>query len=141
MDLIGDVIAADLPELQTHAESMMRDSCTIKRATGETTRDPVTLEDVPVFEVVYAGKCRVQRPGASVGGSEPVVGEREFGVQAVHFQLPLSALGVKRGDVAECDGVDPSTDPDLLGVTATVKANLTKTHATKRTLVCEEVTP
>jgi hypothetical protein len=35
--------------------------------------------------------------------------------------------------------VAANTDPDLLGLVATVQANLTKTHPTKRTLVCEVV--
>ena len=136
--MLGDDIAAVLPEMQAHAESMMVDSCVIERDTGETTMDPVTLEEVPVFAQVHAGKCRVQRPGAVVGGNEPVVGESEFGVQVVHFQLPLSALGIRRGMRARVTAVG-SSDPDLLGLVATVQANLTKTHPTKRTLVCEEV--
>lgn len=137
--MLGDDIAQALPELQAHAESMMRDTCVVERDTGETTLDPDSLEEVPVFETVYEGKCRVQRPGASVGGSEPVVGESEFGVQTVHGQLPLSALGLKRGMRFRVTAVGAGTDPDLLGLVATVQANLTKTHATKRTLVCEEV--
>ena len=46
-------------------------------------------------------------------------------------------------------GVTPSPQPDgqprgrrlraIVGLVATVRANLTKTHATKLTLVCEEV--
>ena len=75
-----------------------------------------------------------------MGSAEPVVGEREFGVNALTAQLPLTSLGVKRGDRVEVTAIGPLTDPDLLGAVATVKVNLTKTHATKRTLVCEEVT-
>jgi hypothetical protein len=135
--VIGHDIAAALPELRAHAESMMVDTCVVERASGET-MDPDTLEMVPAFAPAYEGKCRVQRPSASVGGGEPVVGEREFGVQTVHFQLPLSAAGIKRGDRVRVTAVG-SSDPDLVGLTATVQANLTKTHPTKRTLVCEEV--
>ena len=144
--MLHDDIAAALPELRAHALSLMVDSCTITRRRldedGEPVRemDPVTLELTDVWDEVYAGRCRVQRPGTSVGSAEPVVGEREFGVNALTAQLPLTSLGVKRGDRVEVTAIGPLTDPDLLGAVATVKVNLTKTHATKRTLVCEEVT-
>lgn len=127
---------------QRAAEALMVDTCIVDRKTGTTTQSPT-----PPFDAVddyspplYAGKCRVQRPGSSVGGGETVVGEAEFGVQTVHGQLPLSAVGLKRGDRFRVTALGPNSDPDLLNLTATVKANLTKTHPTKRTLVCEEVT-
>ena len=54
-------------------------------------------------------------------------------------QLPLSATGIPRGARVTVTAIGDTTDPDLLGLVATVRANLTKTHPTKRTLVCEEV--
>jgi len=70
---------------------------------------------------------------------EQVVGGFEFGVKSLLAQLPLSAVGVERGMRVTVVGVGPLTDLDLLDVVATVQANLSKTHPTKRTLVCEEV--
>ena len=115
----------------------MVDSCRIERATG-TTIDPDTLAEVPVYETVYEGRCRVQRPG-SLAPRESVAGGFEFGINTVTLQAPLSATGVRKYDRATVTAIADTTDPDLLGLVATVRANLTKTHPTKRTLICEEV--
>jgi hypothetical protein len=120
------------------AEALMVDTVRVERESG-TTLDPDTLEEVPAYTTVYEGKARVQR-AAGLTTQDRVVGGYEVGVGTLLAQLPLSALGVKRGDRFTVAAVDPVTDPDLLGVTATVQANLTKTHPTKRTLICEEVT-
>lgn len=136
--MLGDSIAAALPELRAHAESLMVDTVLIEADTGDVTSDPVTLEDVPVYAEVYAGMGRIQRTGA-LSSRDDVTGDFEFGVDAVLVQVPLSATGVKRGHRVTVTALGPQSDPDLLGLVATVQANLTKTHPTKRTLVCEEV--
>lgn len=161
--MIHDAIAAALPELRAHAESLMVDSCSITRRrldeSGEPVRemDPVTLELTDVWDEVYAGRCRVQRPGAVMVGREPVVGGVEYNVETVHVQVPLTVLGVKADDrvtITAVNGIDDhetlraaflanpleGSDPDSLGLVASVRVNQHKTHATKRTLVCEEVT-
>ena len=135
--MIGQDVAAVLPELRRHAESLMQDTVRVDHQTG-TTVDPTTLEEVPVWATVHTGPARVQRPGTQP--SETVAGEIEFGVSTVLVQLPLSAAGIKRDHRVTVTAVGPESDPDLLGLVATVKANLTKSHPTKRTLVCEEVT-
>jgi len=134
----GDDIAAALPELRAHAESLMTDRVLVERATGTRSMDPDTLEMVDDYATVHEGAGRVQRSG-QLSPHESVAGEVEFGVNALMVQLPLSALGIKKGHRVTVTAVDPGSDPDLLGLVATVQANLTKTHATKRTLVCEEV--
>jgi len=135
---LGDGIAAALPELRAHAESLMTDTIRLERVTGMHD-DPDTLETVTDYETVYEGRGRVQRSG-QLSPHEAVAGEVEFGVNALMVQLPLSASGIRKNDRVTVVAVDPVSDPDLLGLVATVRANLTKTHATKRTLVCEEVT-
>ena len=134
----GDDIAAALPELRAHAESLMTDTIRLERFTGSAP-DPVTLEMVDTYAAVYEGKGRVQRSG-QLSPHESVAGEIEFGVNALMVQLPLSASGIKKGDRVTVVAVGSVSDPDMAGLVATVQANLTKTHATKRTLVCEEVT-
>jgi len=116
----------------------MVDTVRIERDLGTTTLDPVTLEEVPDWALVHEGKGRVQRPG-QLSPSERVVGGVEFGINALLVQMPLSVVGVKKGHRATVVALGPDSDPDLLGLVATVQANLTKTHPTKRTLVCEEV--
>lgn len=143
--MIHDAIAAALPELRAHAESLMVDSCTVTRRrldeNGEAVRemDPVTLELTDVWDEVYAGRCRVQRPGAVMVGREPVVGGVEYNVETVHVQVPLTVLGVKADDRVAITAVGAISDPDSAGMVLSVRVNQHKTHATKRTLVCEEV--
>lgn len=134
---IADDIAAELPFLREQAESLMVDKVLIERQDG-VTPDPVTLEDVPVWVQVYAGKARVQRSGA-LSSRDDVSGDVEFGIDSALVQVPLSAVGIERGDRVTVTALGAISDPDLLGLVATVQANLRKTHPTKRTLVCEEV--
>lgn len=144
--MIYDDIAAALPELRAHALSLMIDSCTITRRRldedGEPVRemDPETLELTDVWDEVYAGRCRVQRPGAVMVGREPVVGGVEYDVEVIHVQVPIAALGVKTDDRVTITALGATSDPENLGLVASVRTNQHKTHATKRTLVCEEVT-
>ena len=136
---LADSIAAALPGLRAEAESLMVDACTITRpGTGTGTVNETTGEVTPPAPTtVYAGKCRVQRPGASTSQNS-TAGDYEIGVNTLLVQLPVTALGVKRGDDFTLTAVGPLTDADLLGSKAEVRANLAKTHATKRTLICEE---
>ena len=136
---VGETLATALPILRAQAESMMRDTVRIERDTGATTQDPVTLEEVPVWETVYEGPGRWQRPDTVA--AEKVSGEVEFGLNRVTVQLPMSdpATGnAARGQRATC--VTAAYDPALVGAQATVLAVPNKTHATMRRLLCEEVT-
>lgn len=117
----------------------MVDSVVIDRATGATTVNAGDLSEVPVYATVYAGPARVQRSGA-LAARDSVVGGYEFDLDAVIVQAPLSAVGVLPGDRVMVTAVGAESDPDLLALVATVRGNLAKTHATKRTLVCEAVT-
>ena len=135
--MLGDDIAAALPDLRAQAESLMVDTCVIRRQNG-TAPDPVTLAEVPVFEDVWSGPCRIQRSGA-LSPSEQTPGGYEFGLNSVLAQLPIASTGIRRGDVLEVTAVGAVSDPALLGAVATVQADMSKTHATKRTLVCEGV--
>jgi hypothetical protein len=117
----------------------MVDTLVVDVPTGGTTLDPDTLEEVPEYGTpIYSGPGRIQRPG-SLSPREDVAGGFEFGVKAILAQLPLSAAGITAGARVTVTALGPLSDPDLLGLVATVQANLTKTHPTKRTLVCEEV--
>ena len=136
--MLGDAISEALPELRAEAESLMVDEVFVESPSGATVMDPDTLAEVPEFAEVYSGPCRIQRPGA-LSPNETVAGGFEFDVRAVLAQLPLTATGIVAGDRVTVTAIGSTTDPDLLGLVATVQANLTKTHPTKRTLVCEEV--
>lgn len=120
------------------AESLMRDTCRIERQTG-TALDPVTLEEVPTWAPVLTDQpCRVQRFRGQ-GQSDLTGGGYDFGAAAIMVQLPISARGVRRDDQVTITAVGEISDPDLIGVVASVREDLSKTHATKRTLMCQEV--
>ena len=121
------------------AESLMVDTVTIERATGATVLDPVDLSEVPEYAPQHTGKARIQRSNA-LSPQDDVAGGFEFGVNGFIAQLPLDVTGILPGDRLTVTAVGDVTDPDLLGLVGTVRANLTKTHPTKRTLVCEAVT-
>ena len=131
----GADITAALPELRAHAESLMTDTVRLDWVTGSAP-DPVTLEMVDTYETVYEGPGRWQRPNAQA--FESVAGEVEFGLNRVTVQLPIAVTVAARGQRATV--VASATDPALVGAQATVQALANKTHATKRTLLCEEVT-
>lgn len=116
----------------------MVDTVLVESLTGASTIDPDSLAEVPEYAEVYAGPGRVQRSGA-LSPRDDVAGAFEFGVNALIAQLPLSATGITKGDRVTIEALGAESDPDLLGLVATVQGNLTKTHPTKRTLVCEEV--
>lgn len=142
--MLHDDIAAALPELRAHAESMMVDACLIERrrvdTNGEPVRvmDPVTLEYTDVWDEVYSGRCRVQRFRGQ-GLSDVLAGEVEFGKAYLQLQVPLAVLGVRPKDRATVTAVHAISDPALLSEVATVMDDMSKTHATKRTLMCEVV--
>lgn len=137
--MLGDAITAALPEMRAHAESLMVDTLVVDVPTGGTTIDPDSLEEVPEYGApIYNGPGRIQRSGA-MSPRDSVAGGFEFGVGTPIAQLPLSATGIPKGARVTVAAIGATTDPDLDGLVATVQANLTKTHPTKRTLVCEEV--
>lgn len=133
--VILDDIAASLPELRAHAESLMVDRCTIMRRTGST-YDEETMREVPTWVPVYAGRCKVQVQ-ALVAQYETDV--HEWTVQRPELHLPVvSSAGVRVGDRAVIDAC--AADPALIDRTLIVKAIHSKTWSTARRLPCEEVT-
>ena len=136
--MLGEDVAAALPEFRAHAESLMVDECRIERQSG-TTLDPATLEVVPTYTpIAMEQKCRVQRFRGQ-GKSDVDAGGYDFGTAVLLLQVPLSVRGVRRDDRLTVTAVDPISDPELVGVVASIREDLTKTHGTKRLLLCEEV--
>ncbi len=87
--MIGDDIAQALPELQAQAESMMTESCVIKRPDGTTTNGDGEVVTAYESTPVYSGPCRVRSRASSaseeVGGGETLTATRS----EVH--VPVSA--------------------------------------------------
>jgi hypothetical protein len=118
------------------AESLMVDSCTIRRRTGTTT-DPDTGDVTPTFTVLYTGqKCRVQTRGN--WGEAKDIGEAALVLLTVEIQLPISVTGVDVRDEVTIDVC--ANDAELTGREFRVKDLNHKSHATMRRLMGTEVT-
>jgi hypothetical protein len=115
------------------AESLMVDSCRVRRVTGTTTLPDGTTETA--YEDVYAGKCRIQTNDPYE--SRPEAGEHSFTVLRDILQVPMSVVGVRVDDVV--DSVVSALDPDLAGRTWRVAGPSRKTHQTMRRFYIAEV--
>lgn len=132
--MLGDDIAAALPEMRAHAESLMVDACVIERR-RERVMDPVTLEYGDAWTPLYSGRCRVQ-VSAIQPAAEPVAG-RSFVVTDAVVQLPASAPDFRDDDRVTITGC--VFDPVMVGVRFSVTSREVKTHATMRRLHVSEV--
>jgi hypothetical protein len=90
----------------------MVDACTIRRATGGGTTDPVTGYPTQAYSTVYTGKCRVQQRAAVARAHD--VGEDQLMI--VRFELQLPVAGTSGLQVSDEVTVTASAhDPDLVG--------------------------
>ena len=135
--MLGDDLAAALPELRAHAESMMLDACTITGPGSAPVWDEATGEwSTPGSATVYQGKCRVQRADGPPAGSQ--AGSADWSLNHVRVDLPVAtSTAVREGHVVTITAA--AFDPQLVGVVATVVGEHHKTLATARRLQCEEV--
>lgn len=118
------------------AESLMVDTCTITRTTGEAT-DEDTGVVTPTTADVYAGKCRVQQSQLGADSTPADPGEAYVRLVAFELQIPMSVEGLRVGDVATITA--SALDPDLVGRAFNVLGLAHKTHATARRLQVQEI--
>lgn len=136
---LNEAVEAELPYLRREAESLMVDTVLVERRTGETTLDPDSLEEIPVLDEVYSGKARIVPP-AGLSPRDDVAGGFEFGIRTILARLPIdTSAGIVDGDRLTVTAVGYLSDPDLVGMVATVRANLTGSRSKQRTLVAEKV--
>jgi hypothetical protein len=118
------------------AESLMVDTCVIRRTTSEST-DRLTGHTLAITSVVYNGRCRIQQ--RVVPNQETELADAEVVVVARDLQLPVAtSVGVRAGDEVEMTAC--VHDEDLVGRRFRIRGEHTKTHATARRLAVEEVT-
>lgn len=99
--MLGDDIAAALPDMQAQAESMMRTRCRVVRP-GDTIPDPVTGADVTTTTTVFEGVspgCKIQDQALQVM-AEQVPGAT-VAVSRLQVHLPVTAGPFRIGDVVE----------------------------------------
>lgn len=130
--MIGDEVAAALPELRRQAESLMKDACTVHRVVGENTDQDGNV--TPVVSLVYAGKCKVQAIDAQE--STPEVGGGTSTVQRYRVDVPVGSFPPAVGQVVSVTVA--RFDPFLVGRTFRVTGLLHKSMATAYRLGVEE---
>jgi hypothetical protein len=119
---------------RARAESLMVDSCVIRRRTGSTV-DPDTGAEVPTYTQVYEGKCRIQFRGLAT--ESPTSGQQRVDLLTTEIQLPITVTDIAVNDVVE---ITASLDPDLPGRLLRINNRMHKTHATARRMSVEEIT-
>lgn len=136
MSLGADVLAA-LPELRARAESLHTDTFTVYRPTGETTTDPDTFEEKPVFATVLTGvKGKFQATASqNIDSQTPGVKVAETNFQ---WHTSIDTVGVLTDDEVEC--TDAPHDPSQVGVRVRVTGPFIKSMATARRFNVEELT-
>ncbi len=115
------------------AERSMIDTCTVQRTTGESEGPGGVI--TPTTSTVYTGACRVQVRAET--GTQSDVGEASLILTRHEIHLPISAVGIREGDVVTITA--STNDPDLVGRTYAVRDVLTKSEATARRVTAVEV--
>jgi hypothetical protein len=135
---LADAIATTLPELRAHAESMMVDTCTVERLTGNGVWNPSTglyTDDAPT--VIYSGPCRVRNMLPNPQQAD--AGEAAWSSDLVYVHLPVAGSeGVSDGDVVRITSA--ANDAALVDLELAVTGLHVQTNATARRLPCRLVT-
>lgn len=118
------------------AESLMVDTCTITRTTGESTNDDTGVVTLTT-SAIYTGRCRIQQSQLGADSTPADPGEAYVRLVAFELQLPMSVTGLRVGDVATITA--SALDPDLVGRAFNILGLAHKTHATARRLQVQEV--
>ena len=134
--MLADDVAATLPEVRAHAESLMIDTCLITRA-GEPVWDEGSGTYTPGAPVtVYDGKCRVRNANPAPQNADS--GETMWAVDLFVLSLPVVAsVGVRDGDTVTITA--SMNDPGMVGMEATVQGQHWQTNSTARRFTCQVV--
>lgn len=135
--ILGDEIAAILPELRTQAESLMVDVVTITvPGEGDGVYDEATNITLPPAPVqVYAGPARIQV--AQLSSDKPLVAVDQLTVVQHIISIPVGAAVVPKA--ARITITASAHDPANIGRVFAVRAVLHKTHATALRMSCEQI--
>lgn len=133
--MLGDDLAAVLPELRAQAASLRSDECTITRPSADGVFDPATGTTTYPQTTIYDGECRLRAP--SLADRETFSGEHEFTLQDAVLSLPIEAVGLKTNDTVTVTASE--LDPDLVDRVYTLIAVHRGSQITARRCVVREV--
>lgn len=113
----------------------MLDTCTIRRASGETTIDPDTGLPTTTYTTIYTGRCKIQ--SEAVVTLTPKSGDHTYTVDRWMLHLPVSATGIQVGDEATITA--SALDAANVGRVFHIQGLFRKSMATAQRLPVEEV--
>lgn len=134
--MIHDAIAAALPEMRAHAESLMQDSGRALRRSGEPVYDPAEQASVVPELELFASRCKIQASNAQASVQQ--IGERSAVLSEVSLHLPATTAPLAPDDEWEVLTVGPLSSVPV-GRRYRVIAPFEKTWATARRYKVEEV--
>lgn len=137
MDPAGMVArtGARLERGRDHAEALMGDRFEIRRDSGQTVWSEETGKNTRAWEVIAVTRGKTQRSRVTETDRAGV----ETSVVRPELHLPIDTPAIPEGSVAKCVAVGPHSDPRGLGRCWRIGDDMTKTWATARRLVVEEV--
>lgn len=94
--MLGDAVAAALPELRAHAESVMSSTCKVERFDGFGDLDPVSNTQAEVWLLIYEGPCELRTPQNQ--SQQVFSGEQLVNRQHYIGKLPWATEGVIASD-------------------------------------------
>ena len=120
------------------AESLMVDTFTLARPTGAAPAyKPDTQGEVEPTDALGTSAGKLQ--SRNLVASEVEVGGRTAVTVRVELHLPVSAVALQTGDIAELTAAGPSTPASLLNTRWRVLAPVGKTWATAARYEVEEI--
>lgn len=135
--MLGRDVAVALPHLRDHAESNMRDTCTVTApgAVGAWDENTGTYAHAPDL-TLYAGKCRVRMPNQAE--RESISGDADWTVSGVIVALPVAGTAaIPVGATVTITACE--MDPGLVGQPYRVAGPHAQSQATARRLRCVAV--
>jgi hypothetical protein len=129
-------IAAGTTRLgRVQAEALMTAAVVIKRDSGDTTEDPVSLEEVAVYDTIYTGKARLKMGTSQGTGAIPGAVIIET---SATLSLPVEGSGLVLPNDVVVFTANP-LDTSLVGRQLRVTAGSAQTYATARRFPVEWV--
>ena len=138
--MLGDDIAAALPELRAQAESLMVDTIRVTTS-GEPTEDDwdeASGTYLPVAPVVaYEGKARIRNGNPAPQDADS--GETVWAKDLAVISVPVSVDSIDDGMAVEVVAIGDGSSSKV-GRRYTVQAPHEQTHSTARRFACQVVT-
>lgn len=135
MTSIGHIVAAAVPIMRAHAESLMLDRCRIDRAASSF--DEAQQKTVTTWASVHVNvPCMVDDEPAP---ARLLVTDQAASPDGPDLYVPVAVTGIKPDDRVTITAIGPETDPALLGAVLWVTSDDTQSHAVERHLTCRRV--